>query len=72
MRKCPDFLAFLKFREKMRVLLKKIISDGKEMSESINTEKINTEIDYASVRDPPNMYITVSNETTLMKQSDLF
>ena len=42
----------------MEVLLKKSMSDRKEMSENI----------IASVEEPLNMYITVSNKTTLMSE----
>ena len=60
MSKCSDFLALLKFKEKMRVLLKKIIFDGTEISESIN----DTETEYASVEDPLTMHRTVTNKAT--------
>ena len=47
---CSDFLVLLKSKEKMRVLLKKIISDETKMSESI--DKIETELNYFSSRSP--------------------
>ena len=49
-KKCSDFLVLLKFKEKMRVLLKKIISDEIKMSESI--DEIETELNYFSSRSP--------------------
>ena len=48
----------------MRVLLKKIISDRAEMSESIN----NTETKYASAEDPLIMHRTALHETTLISE----
>ena len=45
--KMLSFLTFLKFKEKMRMLLKKIFQMGR-ISESIN----DTETEYASVEDP--------------------
>ena len=59
--KCSDFLTFLKFRKKMRRLLKNV-SDRKEMSESINTES-ETPVEHAAVEDFLNMNSTASNET---------
>ena len=44
----------------MRVLLKKIIFDGTEISESIN----DTETEYASVEDLLTMHRTVTNKAT--------
>ena len=51
-RKCSDV-------KKMVLLLKKKISDGTEMSESLN----NAEKEYASVEDLLGMHRSVSNET---------
>ena len=53
MRTCLDFLILLKFKEKLRVLQKKNISDGKEMTENINYNKSETK--FAAVEDPLNM-----------------
>ena len=49
-KKYSDFLVLLKLKEKMRVLLKKIISDETKMSESI--DEIETELNYFSSRSP--------------------
>ena len=65
-RRCESFLILLKFKDKIKMLLNKLISDKKEMSESINTETINdTESEYASVEDLLNMHRTASKVTTL-------
>ena len=53
---CSDFLTLLKFKEKIRPLLKKIISDRTKISENIN----DTEIEYASVEDLLAMQRTAS------------
>ena len=52
-RTCLDFLILLRFKEKLRVLQKKNISDGKEMTENINYNKSETK--FAAVEDPLNM-----------------
>ena len=57
MRKYSDFLTLLKFKEKVKVLLKKSFRMGK---------KCHTE--YASVKDPQSMYRPTSNETTLIPE----
>lgn len=44
----------------------KVISGGKEMSQIINADNIKTETEHASVEDPLIMYITASNQTTLV------
>ena len=48
----------------MKVLLKKNTSDGKEMSENMNDNKIG----YASVEDPLNIHRSTSNDTTLVSE----
>ena len=45
------------------MLLKKIISEGNEITENIND--IKSEIGHGSIGDPLNMYRSASNETTL-------
>ena len=65
MRKYSDFLTLLKFKEKTRVLPKKLFwMNEKEMSESIN----DTETECVSVKDVINIYRTASNETTLVSE----
>ena len=48
------FPILFKFKEKLRVLLKKNIFDGKEMSKNINGTRSETQ--FASVKDSLNMY----------------
>ena len=65
-RACSTFLILLEFKKKLRVLLKKNISDGKEMTENIKNNRCETE--FVSIEDPLNMLRTSSNETTLVSE----
>ena len=61
------FPILLKFKEKLRVLLKKNILDGKSMSKNINGTISETE--FASVKDSLNMYRTATMETSLASET---
>ena len=66
-RTCSGVLMLiLGFREKTRVLQKKLFSNGKEMRENINDTKSETE--YAPVEVPLKMHRTASNETALISE----
>ena len=60
------FPILLKFKEKLRVLLKKNISYGKEMSKDTNGTR--SEIEFTLVEDPINMHRTALNETSLVSE----
>ena len=53
MRRCLSFLILLKIKDNLSVLLKKNVSDGKEMTENINDK---SETEFASDEDPLNMH----------------
>ena len=58
-----SFLMFLKFKAIINVLLKKNISDGKEITEHRNGR---SEPEFALVEDLLHMHRTASNKTTLV------
>ena len=57
MRRCLSFLILLKFNDNLNV------SDGKEMTENINSRR---ETKFTSVEDHLNMHRTASSEITLV------
>ena len=59
-------ILILEITEKMRVLQKKLVWNGKEMRENMNDTESETE--YASVEDPLKKHKTASNETTLISE----
>ena len=59
-RRCLSFLILLKFKDNVGVLLKKIVFDGKEMTENINNS---SETELTSLEDPLNVHRTISNES---------
>ena len=63
-RTCSDFLILLKFKDKIRMLMKNFFSDVKEVTENRN----DTETSYSSVEDPLNTHMTESNEKPLFAE----